>query len=135
MTEATTNGQFQVDLGGMVELLSKNLYSSADVYLRELLQNGVDAITAKGIPPEKGRIRFIVAPRQLIMTDNGVGLDKDQARELLATIGGSSKRDEFGLGRSDFLGQFGIGLLSCFLVSNEITVYAQAVDKQGERKF
>ena len=131
MTEATTNGQFQVDLGGMVELLSKNLYSSADVYLRELLQNGVDAITAKGIPPEKGRIRFIVAPRQLIMTDNGVGLDKDQARELLATIGGSSKRDEFGLGRSDFLGQFGIGLLSCFLVSNEITVYAQAVDKQA----
>ncbi len=129
MTEATTNGQFQVDLGGMVELLSKNLYSSADVYLRELLQNGVDAITAKGLPPEKGWIRFIVAPRTLTMIDNGIGLDKQQARDLLATIGGSSKRDEFGLGRSDFLGQFGIGLLSCFLVSNEITVYAQAADQ------
>jgi hypothetical protein len=129
VTESSTNGQFQVDLGGMVELLSKNLYSSGDVYLRELLQNGVDAITAKGLPPEKGRIRFIVAPRRLIMTDNGIGLDKDQARELLSTIGGSSKRDEFGLGRSDFLGQFGIGLLSCFLVSNEITVYAQAENK------
>jgi len=68
VTESSTNGQFQVDLGGMVELLSKNLYSSGDVYLRELLQNGVDAITAKGLPPEKGRIRFIVAPPRLLPT-------------------------------------------------------------------
>ena len=38
--------KFRVDLGGIVELLSRNLYSGSDVYLRELLQNGVDAITA-----------------------------------------------------------------------------------------
>lgn len=38
---------FQVDLGGMVELLSRNLYSGPRVFVRELLQNGFDAITAR----------------------------------------------------------------------------------------
>ena len=39
--------RFQVNLGGMIEILSDHLYSSPDVYIRELLQNGADAITAK----------------------------------------------------------------------------------------
>ena len=62
--------KFRVDLGGIVELLSRNLYSGSDVYLRELLQNGVDAITANaqsGKDDEgtyssdtSGRIRFVV---------------------------------------------------------------------------
>ena len=39
--------RFKVDLGGLVELLSKNLYSGPQVYLREAIQNGVDAITAR----------------------------------------------------------------------------------------
>ena len=41
--------RFQVNLGGMIEILSDHLYSSPDVYIRELLQNGVDAITARVI--------------------------------------------------------------------------------------
>lgn len=40
------NFSFQVDLRGIIRLLSENLYSSADVFLRELLQNGVDAVEA-----------------------------------------------------------------------------------------
>ena len=39
--------RFQVNLGGMIEILSDHLYSSPDVYVRELLQNGVDAIVAR----------------------------------------------------------------------------------------
>ena len=116
---------FRVDLGGIVELLSRNLYSGSDVYIRELLQNGVDAITASG-STDAGRIRFVVDGPTLRVTDNGVGLDVHEARELLATIGGSSKRDEFGLGRSDYLGQFGIGLLSCFMVTDEIVVFSKS---------
>ena len=45
--------------------------------------------------------------------------------ELLATIGRSSKRDEIGFARHEFLGQFGIGLLSAFLVADEIGVVTQ----------
>ena len=109
---------FQVDLGGMVELLSRNLYSGPRVFVRELLQNGFDAITARReLEPEgsPARIRFITDNNGefLSITDTGIGLTQVEAETLLSTIGGSSKRDEFGLARSEFLGQFGIGLLSC----------------------
>ncbi|WJZ03005.1 Chaperone protein HtpG [Corynebacterium freiburgense] len=133
MSSAKKNLQeekFRVDLGGIVELLSRNLYSGTDVYLRELLQNGVDAITASGLLTE-GRIRFVVDEHVLRVTDNGVGLTLAEAQQLLATIGGSSKRDEFGLGRSDYLGQFGIGLLSCFMVSEDIVVYSRSSDRDS----
>ena len=40
--------RFKVNLGGMIEILSDHLYSSPDVYIRELLQNGADAITGRG---------------------------------------------------------------------------------------
>lgn len=111
---------FQVDLRGVVDLLSRHLYSSPRVYLRELLQNAVDAITARG--EGAGRVRVETADGLLRVHDDGVGLTRDEVHVLLATIGRSSKRDELGFARHDFLGQFGIGLLSAFLVADEIEV-------------
>jgi molecular chaperone HtpG len=61
----------------------------------------------------------------LRVSDNGIGLTEPQVHELLATIGRSSKRDELGFARHEFLGQFGIGLLSCFLVADEIRVHTR----------
>ncbi|WP_250031923.1 HSP90 family protein [Paractinoplanes maris] len=113
---------FQVDLRGIVDLLSHHLYASPRVYVRELLQNAVDAITAAGGP---GLIAITTGPGELRVTDNGVGLTEVQVHELLATIGRSSKRDELGFARHEFLGQFGIGLLSCFLVADEIRVHTR----------
>ena len=60
--------------------------------------------------------------------DTGIGLTEAQVHELLATIGRSSKRDELGFARHEFLGQFGIGLLSCFLVADEIGCVTRAGD-------
>jgi molecular chaperone HtpG len=114
---------FQVDLRGIVDLLSHHLYASPRVYVRELLQNAVDAITATG--SDKGRIRITTGAGELRITDNGIGLTEAQVHELLATIGRSSKRDELGFARHEFLGQFGIGLLSCFLVADEIRVHTR----------
>ncbi|TWD79374.1 molecular chaperone HtpG [Kribbella amoyensis] len=118
---------FQVDLQGIVDLLSHHLYSSPRVYLRELLQNAVDAITARRAadPAAPGRIAIQVDDRRLSIADTGVGLEPDQVRELLATIGRSSKRDEIGFARTEFLGQFGIGLLSAFMVADQIDVITQ----------
>ena len=45
--QAKEEYRFKVNLGGMIEILSDHLYSSPDVYIRELLQNGVDAIVAR----------------------------------------------------------------------------------------
>jgi molecular chaperone HtpG len=115
---------FQVDLRGIVDLLSHHLYASPRVYVRELLQNAVDAITARG--SGEGRVRIeppeLTGDGTLRISDNGIGLTEAQVHEFLATIGRSSKRDDLGFARHDFLGQFGIGLLSCFLVADEIRV-------------
>jgi molecular chaperone HtpG len=121
-----------VDLRGLVDLLSHHLYSSPKVYVRELLQNAVDAVTARRLidpafeaaTPE---VRIVADGRRLRITDPGVGLTLDEVHQLLATIGGSSKRDEEIEGaRRDFLGQFGIGLLACFTVASVITVTSRS---------
>ncbi|MDH6575384.1 HSP90 family protein [Kitasatospora sp. MAP5-34] len=126
---------FRVDLRGIVDLLSHHLYTSPQVYSRELLQNAVDAITAVhlGRPEHEGRISItsgeLTGDGSLRVDDNGIGLGEQQVHELLATIGRSSKRDELGFARHEFIGQFGIGLLSCFMVSDEIRVRTRRADE------
>lgn len=141
--------RFQVNLGGMIEILSDHLYSSPDVYIRELLQNGVDAITARTIweretagkatadqnktadqgvdadhntTASQGTIVLeIEEGSRLVFSDNGQGLTEDEIHQFLAVIGESSKRNpKNGRIRTDYIGRFGIGLLSCFMVSDEI---------------
>ena len=127
MTGAT-DSPFHVDLRGVVDLLSHHLYSGPRVYLRELLQNSLDAVTARtqDDPQAPRRVRIVPADLSpdgcLHVDDSGIGLDEDGIRAVLATIGASTKRDALGLARESFLGQFGIGLLSCFLVTDEIRV-------------
>ena len=117
----TVTHAFQVDLRGVVDLLSHHLYSGPDVFVRELLQNAFDALTAAGVDPAAGPpVTIHVQPdgrgcNTVSVHDDGIGLAADEVRDLLATIGASSKRD-------DLLGRFGIGLLSCFLVTDEIVV-------------
>ncbi|MFI6481910.1 HSP90 family protein [Nonomuraea sp. NPDC050663] len=120
---------FQVDLRGVVDLLSRHLYSSPRVYLRELLQNGADAITARRAHDASApaRVAIEVDGEGIRVHDTGIGLTEAEVHTLLATIGRSSKRDELGFARHEFLGQFGIGLLSGFLVADEIHVETRSV--------
>lgn len=124
---------FQINLRGIIELLGSHLYSRPEVFVRELLQNAVDAITARVRvePAHKGEITFeLTTPRgkppTLVMTDNGIGMNEAEVHQFLATIGESSKRDASGRKIEDFLGQFGIGLLSCFVVSDEIVLVTKS---------
>lgn len=125
--------RFQVNLGGMIEVLSDHLYSSPDVYIRELLQNAVDAIVARekaGQVEEvlQGKIHVVLSGEELQFTDNGIGLSEEEIHRFLAIIGESSKKElESGQLRSDYIGRFGIGLLSCFMVSDEIRVITRSV--------
>lgn len=120
---------FQVDLRGLVDLLSHHLYSSPKVYLRELLQNAVDAITARRAeqPDSPALVRLYAEGGTLRVEDSGVGLTEADVHNLLATIGRSSKRaDGLQEVRSEFLGQFGIGLLACFVVAERIRVVSRS---------
>jgi molecular chaperone HtpG len=133
--------KFQVNLGGIIDLLSNHIYSSPQVFIRELLQNAVDAITARlhlepahtgsvwiELPAHEG-----AQPPTLHFRDSGIGLTEDEIHRLLATIGQTSKRDELSDGRSDYIGQFGIGLLSCFVVSDEIVVLTRSSCAGGNK--
>lgn len=123
--------RFQINLSGIIDLLSNHLYSSPAVYVRELLQNGVDAIRARERLDEAyldeaygGEIHIQLARSetghlQLVFQDNGIGLTEEETHRFVSTIGESSKRD-VAENRNDFIGQFGIGLLSNFIVSDEI---------------
>ncbi|MFG2741646.1 HSP90 family protein [Streptomyces chartreusis] len=126
---AAADRTFQVDLRGLVDLLSHHLYSSPRVYLRELLQNAVDALTARHAVEPHGNfgIRLYADGKVVRVEDDGVGLTEADVHTFLATIGRSSKRaDRIAEQRADFIGQFGIGLLSCFLVADEIHVLSRS---------
>ncbi|RAS61077.1 molecular chaperone HtpG [Lentzea atacamensis] len=118
---------FRVDLRGIIDLLSHHLYSSPRVYVRELLQNAVDAITARReLDPSCPAEVSITCGAELRITDTGVGLTEDEVHELLSTLGRTSKRDDLGFARTGFLGQFGVGMLSCFLVASSVTVITRS---------
>lgn len=134
----TSQHNFQVNLRGVISLLSDHLYSGPQVYIRELLQNSVDAITArKQVEPDhSGAISLEIVrpsedqPATMIATDNGIGLTEDEVHQFLATIGQSSKREN--LERRNFIGQFGIGLLSGFVVCEEIVVITRSIKADSQ---
>jgi molecular chaperone HtpG len=108
------------------------------VFVRELLQNAVDAITARRALDAEApaQVRIFATGAMVRVRDSGIGLTEDEVHRFLATIGRSSKRGgdapgvigevEQVLGRGDFLGRFGIGLLACFAVADEITVVTRS---------
>ncbi|MDR0558572.1 MAG: HSP90 family protein [Prevotellaceae bacterium] len=118
---------FQVNLKGMIELLSEHIYSSPNVFVRELLQNGIDAITARKSLDENfsGSINVYINDCEIVFEDSGIGLSEDEVHRFLSVIGQSSKRDN--ILEKDYIGKFGIGLLSCFVVSNEIIVETHSI--------
>lgn len=126
----SSDQNFQVNLGGVIRLLSDHLYGGPEVFIRELLQNSIDAITARRKIDESysGHIRVEVISSDrgntICVEDDGIGLTESEVHQFLATIGESSKSGD--LSRGDFIGQFGIGLLSAFVVSDEITVLTQS---------
>jgi molecular chaperone HtpG len=134
------NHKFQINLSGIIDLLSNHLYSSPQVFLRELLQNGVDAIRAReNIEPEYGgniSIEIVDSTTKdestLVFIDNGIGLTEDEIHRFLSTIGESSKRDGLIHSSNDFLGKFGIGLLSCFVVSDEIILHTCSIKSEAK---
>ena len=114
---------FTVNLGGMMDLLSNHLYSTPKVFIRELLQNSADAVMlrrAHGME-EQPRIDIkIEEHKSLTFRDNGSGITEEEIHKFISVIGQSLKR-----GNNEnisFIGKFGIGMLSCFMVTSEIVL-------------
>ena len=126
---------FRIDIRGMIKLLAKNLYPEDDIFVREMLQNAHDSIQKRKVDDKdksvEGHIQVTVIPtsRKIIFEDNGRGMTEAEIHDYLSTIG-KSGTDEFRqklleMGRKaevSLIGQFGIGLLSCFVVAEEVQV-------------
>lgn len=119
-----------VNLHGLMQVLSKHLYSTPIVALRELVQNAHDAIVRRRLEDVTSaftpEIRVTGDPQNKTITiyDSGAGLTKQEIHEFLATVGIGYTRqlrqadDDTGL-----IGMFGLGFLSSFVLARQVTVH------------
>lgn len=125
--------EMKTNFAGLIQLLAKNLYSQENVFVRELIQNGGDSITLRReVEPEhEGRIEIFTYARQntIIFRDNGLGMDEQDIKRFLSVIGSTgtgTARDRLDLAGHDnarqLVGQFGIGMLSAFVVARKVVV-------------
>jgi molecular chaperone HtpG len=129
-----TTHPFEVELRGLVDLVGRHLYSGPQVYLRELVQNAVDALHIReNTDTDTFDARVLLVPAdvsddgRLHCQDTGAGLGRTAMTEFLSRIGCSTKRDELGFAPGQVQGQFGVGLLSCFLIGDEVEVVSRSV--------
>src|SRR2546428_8471129 len=96
------NGVERYDMGvefaRLLELLSKNLYTHREAFVRELIQNACDAIRRLIVsePSHVGRVNVSIdsGRREIAVSDNGVGMDRDDLRRFLSVIGSSGTGTE-----------------------------------------
>jgi molecular chaperone HtpG len=121
-----------VDLPGVMSVLSKHLYSTPVVALRELVQNAHDSIVRRRIEEsnsdwqESARIDVISDPVQktIRIIDTGAGLTENEIHTYLATVGSGYTRTlrESGHEDSGLIGMFGLGFLSAFVLAKRVRV-------------
>lgn len=146
MTEAVhmeTHG-FQTEIKQLLNLMAHSLYSNKEVFLRELISNAADAadklrfkaLSDSALYEDDGqlRVRLIIDKEKqtLTISDNGIGLTRDQAIEHLGTIAKSGTAEFFSHLSGDqskdsqLIGQFGVGFYSAFIVADRVTVLSRA---------
>ena len=135
----STQYEIKIDLQGLIRLLAKNLYAESDVFVRELIQNAHDSIKRRSVleehaPPGLIRIRTDYQAGTVTISDNGSGLTEQEVHDYLATIGrsgtGEFRQQLVQKGRQaevTLIGQFGIGLLSAFVVAFKVEVETLSV--------
>ena len=139
--------QFKAESQRLLDLMINSIYTHKEIFLREIISNASDAIdklayTALtddkvGINRDEFAITITRDPenRTLTVSDNGIGMSKDEMIENLGTI---AKSGSLGFKQAmeknediDIIGQFGVGFYSAFMVASSITVISR---KYGEDK-
>ncbi len=119
----------EVDLSGLMKVLGDNLYSTPNVALRELIQNGHDSCTRRRLedqapPAPRLSVRPDLSAGTLAIEDNGAGLTRDEIQRYLACVGSGYTRTLRDAGRGDdLIGYFGLGFLSAYVVSERTQVH------------
>ena len=135
--------QFKAESKKLLDLMINSIYTNKEIFLRELISNANDAIdklyyeslTNKSLKVNKKDLKIKISidkeKRILSISDNGIGMTKDELSENLGTIAKSGslafkealeKKDKVNI-----IGQFGVGFYSCFMVSDLVTVESKKV--------
>lgn len=138
---------FQAESKRLLDLMIHSIYTHKEIFLRELISNGSDAMdklhylsltdeTARGVV-DKFQMKLTVDPekRELILSDTGIGMTLEELEANLGTIAKSgslqfkeemTKAENHEQDTVDIIGQFGVGFYSAFMVSKKVTVITKA---------
>ena len=135
--------KFKTESKKLLDLMVNSIYTNKEIFLRELISNASDsldklylsALEAKdnSISRSDLKIDIVIDPdqRTLTISDNGIGMNKDELEKNLGTIAHSGslefKADEAkDLDKVDIIGQFGVGFYSSFMVASKVKVISRA---------
>ncbi len=134
------NLSFQAEVTQLLDLMIHSLYSNKDIFLRELISNASDAIDrlrfdmlsdqtlAENDTDLHIRIEYDKDARTITVSDNGIGMTRDEVVEHIGTIAKSGTREFFQSLTGDqqkdanLIGQFGVGFYSSFVVADKVTL-------------
>lgn len=138
------NKQFKAESKRLLDLMINSIYTNKEIFLRELISNGSDAIDKlhyRSLTDDKIEVKqsdFAIrididkANRNLTISDNGCGMTESELENNLGTIAKSGSlafkketEDKKGI---ELIGQFGVGFYSAFMVADKITVTSKSVD-------
>ncbi|HKO88720.1 MAG TPA: ATP-binding protein, partial [Burkholderiales bacterium] len=136
---------FQTEVKQLLHLMIHSLYSNKEIFLRELISNASDAadklrFEALANPSLYGgdsdlkiRVAFDKAARTITISDNGVGMSREEVIRNIGTIAKSGTREFFQSLTGDqakdasLIGQFGVGFYSAFIVADRVTLVTRRV--------
>ena len=140
------NKQFKAESKRLLDLMINSIYTHKEIFLRELISNASDALdklyyqslngALTGVSREDFRIRLEVdqATRTLIISDNGVGMSKEELEQNLGTIAKSGslafKKENEQTADVDIIGQCGVGFYAAFMVADCVTVTSRRFDSE-----
>ena len=139
-TSTRTTHQFQTEARQLLDLMIHSLYSNKEIFLRELISNASDAcdklrfeaLTEAALLEEDPdlaiRVEVDPAARTVTVTDNGVGMSRQEVVDHIGTIAKSGTREFVAQLTGDqtqdaqLIGQFGVGFYSSFIVADRVTL-------------
>lgn len=139
---AAESRRFEADVSRLLHLMVHSVYSDRDVFLRELIANAADAceklrtlsLQDGGLLGDDPRLRITVEAdkdaRTLTVSDNGIGMSREDLHEALGTIARSGTKaflEQLGekADGSRLIGQFGVGFYSAFMVADRVEVVSR----------
>ena len=143
--------QFKAESKRLLDLMINSIYTHKEIFLRELISNASDAIdklyfrslTDDSVALKKEDFLIRITPnkenRTLTISDNGIGMTKEDLEQNLGTIAKSGsldfKQNNDANNNVDIIGQFGVGFYSAFMVASKVTVISRAFGTQEAWKW